>query len=64
MINAAYHQFVLDENKFLRNWVRELIQERDSLKADLTDLRDDIDTFMHRPSRHVAVVQPANRAAA
>ena len=61
MINAAYHKFVLDENRILRDWLKELMQERDSLKAELLDVRDEIDCYLHRPSRHVVGVTPANR---
>ena len=33
--------FLVEENKFLRTWVRELIQERDSLRQELFDVKDE-----------------------
>ena len=34
--------FISEENKLLRSWIKELIQERDSLRQELIDMRDDI----------------------
>jgi hypothetical protein len=34
--------FLVEENKFLRTWVRELIQERDSLRQELFDVKDEL----------------------
>jgi hypothetical protein len=34
--------FLVEENKFLRTLVRELIQERDSLRQELFDVKDEL----------------------
>jgi len=41
-MNEARSTFLVEENKFLRTWVRELIQERDSLRQDLFDVKDEL----------------------
>ena len=34
--------FLVEENRFLRTWVRELIQEKESLRQDLMDVQDQL----------------------
>lgn len=34
--------FLVEENRFLRTWVRELIQEKESLRQDLMDVKDQL----------------------
>lgn len=41
-MNEARSTFLVEENKFLRTWVKELIQERDSLRQDLFDVKDEL----------------------
>lgn len=38
----ARSTFLVEENKFLRTWVRELIQEKDSLRQELLDVQDEL----------------------
>jgi hypothetical protein len=41
-MNEARSTFLVEENKLLRIWVRELIQERDSLRQDLFDVKHEL----------------------
>jgi hypothetical protein len=41
-MTEARSTFLVEENKFLRTWVRELIQERDSIRQDLMDAKDEL----------------------
>ena len=47
--------FLVEENKFLRTWVRELIQERDSLRQELFDMKDDLMFPVQLTSRVVSI---------
>jgi hypothetical protein len=47
--------FLVEENKFLRTWVRELIQERDSLRQELFDMQDDLMFPVQLTSRVVSI---------
>lgn len=48
-MSEARTTFLVQENRFLRTWVRELIQERDSLRQELIDARDQL-MFPVKPS--------------
>jgi len=39
-INPAYHQFLVDENKAMRDLLRKLYEERQHMQCELLDLRD------------------------
>lgn len=39
-INPAYHQFLRDENRAMRDLLRKLYEERQHLQCELLDLRD------------------------
>jgi hypothetical protein len=54
-MTEARSKFLADENKFLRTWVRELIQERDSLRQELFDIKDDLMFPVKRTSRVVSI---------
>ena len=41
-MNEARTTFLVEENRFLRTWVRELIQERESLRQELIDAKDQL----------------------
>jgi len=41
-MTEARATFITEENKLLRSWIKELIQERDSLRQELIDMRHDI----------------------
>ena len=43
--------YITEENKLLRIWTKELIQERDSLRQELMDIRTEIAHSYHYPSR-------------
>jgi hypothetical protein len=47
--------FLVEENKFLRTWVRELIQEKDSLRQELLDMKDDLMFPVQLTSRVVSI---------
>lgn len=38
-INPAYHQFLVDENKAMRDLLRKLYAERQHMQCELLDLR-------------------------
>lgn len=40
MINPAFHQFLLDENRAMRDLLRKLYEERQHMQCELLDLRD------------------------
>jgi len=54
-MTEARSTFLADENKFLRTWVRELIQERDSLRQELFDIKDDLMFPVQLTSRVVSI---------
>jgi hypothetical protein len=39
MINPAYHQFLVDENRAMRDLLRKLYEERQHMQCELLDLR-------------------------
>jgi hypothetical protein len=39
MINPAYHQFLIDENRSMRDLLRKLYKERQWMECELLDLR-------------------------
>lgn len=39
-MNDSYHQFIKDENRMLRESLLTLLQEKQSLQADLLEVRD------------------------
>lgn len=41
-MTEARSTFLVEENKFLRTWVRELIQERESLRQELIDAKEEL----------------------
>jgi len=41
-MSEARSTFLVEENKFLRTWVRELIQERESLRQELIEAKDEL----------------------
>lgn len=41
-INAAYHKFLQDENRAMRDLLRKLYQERQWMQCELLDLRDSL----------------------
>lgn len=43
MINPAYHQFLIDENRAMRDLLRKLYQERQDMQCELLDLRSLVD---------------------
>jgi hypothetical protein len=47
--------FLVEENRFLRTWVRELIQEKDSLRQELLDMKDDLMFPVQLTSRVVSI---------
>jgi len=49
----ARTSFISEENKLLRSWTKELIQERDSLRQELMDIRYEIAHSYQYPSRSV-----------
>ena len=51
MINPAYHKFVLDENKAMRDLLRKLYKERQWLECELLDLRSSLQSFEQREAR-------------
>ena len=53
-MNDARTEFFLGENKSLRRWVQELLQERDSLRQELSDLKDDINVSINYKSWNVS----------
>ena len=54
-MTEARSTFLVEENKFLRTWVRELIQERDSLRQELFDMKDDLMFPSQHTSRVVSI---------
>jgi hypothetical protein len=40
MVNPAYHKFVQDENRMLRERLLSLIKENEDLQCELLDIRD------------------------
>jgi len=53
-MNDARTEFFLSENKSLRHWLLELLQERDSLRQELSDLKDDINVSLNYKSWNVS----------
>lgn len=51
----ARTKFFAEENKLLRSWIRELIQERDSLRQELFDMKDDLMFPVRHTSRVVSI---------
>jgi len=47
--------FLVEENRFLRTWVREIIQEKDSLRQELLDMKDDLMFPVQLTSRVVSI---------
>ena len=45
--------FISEENKLLRSWTKELIQERDSLRQELMDIRYEIAHSYQYPNKSV-----------
>ena len=54
-MSEARLTFLVEENKFLRTWVRELIQERESLRQELFDMKDDLMFPAQRTSSLVSI---------
>ena len=50
----ARTKFLADENKLLRSWTKELIQERDSLRQELMDIRYEIAHSYQYPNKVVS----------
>ena len=48
MINRAFHQFLLDENKAMRVLLRKLYEERQHMQCELLDLRDTLKDYEQR----------------
>jgi hypothetical protein len=42
MINQAYHQFLLDENRSLRQVLLKQLKERQHIDSELQDIRDQL----------------------
>lgn len=53
-MNEARTTFLVEENRFLRTWVRELIQERESLRQELIDAKDELMFPVKSSSRYVS----------
>lgn len=51
MINAAYHQFLIDENKAMRDLLRKLYAERQWFECELLDLRDSLRFYEQQEAR-------------
>lgn len=51
-MTEARNTFLVEENKFLRTWVRELIQERDSIRQELIDAKEEL-MFPTKPKSRV-----------
>ena len=51
MINPAFHQFLLDENKALRVLLRKLYEERQHMQCELLDLRDILKDYEYQEAR-------------
>lgn len=51
MINPAFHKFLLDENKAMRDLLRNLYAERQSLLSELLDLRGSLSVLEQQEAR-------------
>ena len=54
-MTEARSTFLVEENKFLRTWVRELIQERDSIRQELIDAKEELMFPVKSRSRFVSI---------
>lgn len=54
-INPAYHQFLLDENKAMRDLLRKLYQERQWMQCELLDLRSLVTWHEQQEARSLKV---------
>ena len=54
-MTEARTTFLVEENRFLRTWVRELIQERESLRQELIDAKDELMFPVKSNSRYVSI---------
>lgn len=51
MINPAFHKFLLDENKAMRDLLRKLYEERQSLLSELLDVRGSLSDLEQQEAR-------------
>jgi len=54
-INPAYHQFLVDENKAMRELLRNLYKERQWMQCELLDLRDLLRFYEQQEARSLRV---------
>ena len=54
-INPAYHQFLIDENKAMRDLLRKLYQERQWMQCELLDLRSLVTWHEQQKARSLKV---------
>ena len=55
MINPAYHQFLVDENRAMRDLLRKLYQERQWMQCELLDLRSLLQWHEQQEARSLKV---------
>jgi hypothetical protein len=55
MINPAYHQFLIDENRSMRDLLRKLYKERQWLESELLDLRGLLQFYEQQEARSLKV---------
>ena len=54
-INPAYHQFLVDENRSMRDLLRKLYKERQWLESELLDLRGLLQFYEQQEARSLKV---------